>query len=80
MGPGTKIRGENCYPQMDFEGVTELNYSRPPVFLGHCLTCTSAVFAFGPPENSLAYLIADAGAFALLLNFFLFSINNPAIS
>ena len=34
---------------------------RIPVFLGHCLTCTSSVYAFGPPENSIAYMLADAG-------------------
>ncbi len=37
------------------------NDHRTPVFLGHCLMCSSAVFAFGPPENSLAYILADAG-------------------
>ncbi|XP_059093434.1 lipase 3-like [Tigriopus californicus] len=34
---------------------------KTPVFLGHCLLCTSAVFAFGPPTKSLAYVLADAG-------------------
>lgn len=32
-----------------------------PVFLGHCLVGSSAMWAFGPPEYSLAYLLADAG-------------------
>ncbi len=39
----------------------ETNVGRPPVFFGPCLTCTSGVFSFGPPDNSLAYMIADAG-------------------
>ncbi len=34
---------------------------RIPVFLGHCLVGTSAVFSFGPPNNALAYMLADAG-------------------
>ena len=33
----------------------------PPVFLGHCLVGSSAIFVFGPPKNSLAYMLADAG-------------------
>ena len=32
-----------------------------PVLLGHCLVGTSAIWAFGPVENSLAYLLADQG-------------------
>ena len=32
-----------------------------PVFLGHCLLCSSAIFSFGPPDNSIAYMLADAG-------------------
>ena len=32
-----------------------------PVLLGHCLVGTSAIWAFGPAENSLAYLLADQG-------------------
>lgn len=38
-----------------------LDVSRTPVFLGHCLLCSSAVFAFGPPEQEIAYILADAG-------------------
>ena len=34
---------------------------RTPVFLGHCLIGTSAVFTFGPPEKEHAYMLADAG-------------------
>lgn len=34
---------------------------RQPVFLGHSLLTSSAVFSFGPPEKELAYLLADAG-------------------
>ena len=33
----------------------------PPVFLGHCLVGSSAIWAFGPRNNSLAYMLADAG-------------------
>lgn len=31
------------------------------VFLAHGLTSSSAQWAFGPPEKSLAYILADAG-------------------
>jgi len=34
---------------------------RGVVYLQHCLTCSSAVWAFGPPSKSLGYLLADAG-------------------
>ena len=34
---------------------------KTPVFLGHCLLGSSAVYSFGPPEKSLAYILADAG-------------------
>ena len=34
---------------------------RPPVFLAHCLLCSSAVFSFGPPEQSLGFILADQG-------------------
>merc|ERR1719309_260677 len=27
----------------------------------HCLTCSSAIWSFGPPSKSLGYLLADAG-------------------
>ena len=37
------------------------NEKRPPVFLGHCLVGSSAIWAFGPKHNSLAYILADAG-------------------
>jgi hypothetical protein len=33
----------------------------PPVLLNHGLTSSSAQWAFGPPEKSLAYILADAG-------------------
>ena len=32
-----------------------------PVFLGHCLFGTSAVYSFGPPDKSIAYMLHDAG-------------------
>ncbi len=32
-----------------------------PVLLGHCLVGSSATWAFGPPDFSLAYLLADKG-------------------
>lgn len=32
-----------------------------PVFLAHCLYCTAAIFAAGPPEQDIVYLLADAG-------------------
>lgn len=32
-----------------------------PVLLGHCLVGTSAIWAFGPQNNSLAYVLADEG-------------------
>lgn len=34
---------------------------RPPVFLGHCLVGSSAIWSFGPPKDSLAYILSDAG-------------------
>jgi lysosomal acid lipase/cholesteryl ester hydrolase len=34
---------------------------RSPVFLGHCLVGSSAIWAFGPRDNSLAFMLADAG-------------------
>ena len=37
------------------------NSPKVPVFLGHCLVGSSSVFSFGPPEKSLAYMLADAG-------------------
>ena len=40
---------------------TENGDPRQPVFLAHCLLCSSAVFSFGPPENSIAYMLADRG-------------------
>ena len=33
----------------------------PPVFLGHCLVGSSAIWVFGPPDNSLAFMLSDAG-------------------
>ena len=35
-----------------------------PVLLGHCLVGSSALFSWGPPESSLAYVLADSGEFA----------------
>ena len=32
-----------------------------PVLLGHCLVGSSATWVFGPRDNSLAYMLADAG-------------------
>ena len=32
-----------------------------PVLLGHCLVGTSAIWAFGPAQNSLAFMLADQG-------------------
>ena len=32
-----------------------------PVILGHCLVGSSAIWAFGPPDHSLAYQLADKG-------------------
>ena len=34
---------------------------RQPVILAHCLLGSSAVFAYGPTNNSLAYMLADEG-------------------
>ena len=34
---------------------------RQPVILAHCLMGSSAVFAYGPTNNSLAYMLADEG-------------------
>jgi len=34
---------------------------RPVVFMQHCLCCSSAIWVFGPPEKSLAFILADAG-------------------
>lgn len=36
---------------------------RRPVFLAHCLLCSSAVFSFGPPQQSLGFILADAGEY-----------------
>ena len=38
---------------------------KTPVYIGHCLTCSSGVFTWGPPEKSIAYLLADAGTIVL---------------
>ncbi len=37
------------------------NHRAKPVLLAHSLIGSSAVFAFGPRENSLAYILADQG-------------------
>merc|ERR1711971_243409 len=42
-------------------GRGETSSPRPVVYLQHCLTCSSAIWVFGPPEKSLAFLLADAG-------------------
>ena len=34
---------------------------RPVAYMQHCLTCSSAIWSFGPPNKSLGYLLADAG-------------------
>jgi len=34
---------------------------RPVAYMQHCLTCSSAIWTFGPPAKSLGYLLADAG-------------------
>jgi len=34
---------------------------RPVVYMQHCLTCSSAIWTFGPPTKSLGYILADAG-------------------
>ena len=39
---------------------------RQPVVLAHCLMGSSAVFSYGPTNNSLAYLLADAGKILIL--------------
>ena len=40
--------------------------NRQPVILAHCLMGSSAVFAYGPTNNSLAYMLADAGKIKLV--------------
>jgi len=42
-------------------GQGETSSPRPVVYLQHCLTCSSAIWVFGPPKKSLAFLLADAG-------------------
>ena len=37
------------------------NNGRQPVVLAHCLMGSSAVYTYGPTNNSLAYMLADAG-------------------
>ncbi len=47
---------------------------RPPVLLNHGMTSCSAQWAFGPPDKSLAYILADAGTQAVsrvFLNIFI---------
>ena len=43
--------------------------SKPAVFLAHGLTCNSGVYAFGPPEKSLGYILADEGKTVLSTNY-----------
>ena len=38
----------------------ELAVAKPPVFLGHCMTCSASVWALAPSQ-SLAYALADNG-------------------
>ena len=38
-----------------------INKERPAVLLAHCMMGSSAVFTFGPPDQSLAYILADEG-------------------
>ena len=42
--------------------------NRQPVILAHCLMGSSAVFAYGPTNNSLAYMLADAGKISTTSN------------
>lgn len=42
-------------------GRNETQNNKNPVFLGHSLVGSSAVWTFGPPENSLAFILADLG-------------------
>ena len=37
------------------------NEERPAVLLAHCMMGSSAVFTFGPSNQSLAYILADEG-------------------
>ena len=37
------------------------NIERPAVLLAHCMMGSSAVFTFGPSNQSLAYILADEG-------------------
>lgn len=46
--------------------------SKPVAFLAHGLTCNSGVYAFGPSEKSLGYILADAGQFSSTLNPYLY--------
>ena len=45
----------------EFGSDREEQQDKTPVYIGHCLTCSSGVFSWGPPEKSIAYLLADAG-------------------
>ena len=40
-----------------------------PVFLGHCLVGSSAIWVFGPPDNSLAYMLSNSGKFYKTLTY-----------
>ena len=40
---------------------TSNNGGKQPVVLAHCLMGSSAVFSYGPTNNSIAYMLADAG-------------------
>jgi len=39
-----------------------------PVLLGHCLVGSSAMFSWGPPDSSLAYVLADKGFDVWMIN------------
>lgn len=41
---------------------------RPVAFLGHCLVGSSAIWTFGPRDNSLGYMLADAGYDVWMIN------------
>ena len=34
---------------------------KTPVYIGHCLLGSSGVFSWGPPEKSIAFILADEG-------------------
>ena len=38
------------------------NTEKPAILLAPCLISSSAIYTLGPTENSLAYILADAGS------------------